>query len=180
MATAYKSANLVDAGVGLLYVAPIGTTEPTDASGTLDTAWREVGYTEAGATITTETTYEAIEVAEELEPIRYEPTARTTTLAFEMAQATAKNLGLALNKGANVSDTIASLGPPALGADVSVMLCLNTEQGARWLFYSGKNSGALEIQRVKNGKTLIPASFNIEKVTGKDHFTVFPGPNGFV
>lgn len=36
--------NDVQLGPGLLYVAPVGTAEPTSASAALATAWREIGY----------------------------------------------------------------------------------------------------------------------------------------
>ncbi len=179
-ATAYRDTDLVQAGVGLLYVAPLGTTTPTNATATLDPAWREIGYTDTGATIGTETETEEIEVAEETSPIRTVVTKITGSLEFAMAQATASNLALALNLGADVDDNVSSVAPPEAGEDVSVMLLLQSTQGARWVFYSGKNSAGLSLERVKTGKTLIPVTFAIEKVTGKNLFDVFPSPEGLI
>lgn len=180
MATEYINSDLVQAGVGKLYVAPLGTTTPTNATATLAAGWREIGYTDTGATIGTETETEEIEVAEEYSPIRTRITKISGTLEFQMAQVTAKNLALALNLGANVSDNITSVAPPDAGEDISVMLLLQTTQGARWVFYSGKNSAGLSLERVKTGKTLIPVTFAIEKVTGHNLFDVFPNADGLV
>ena len=69
--TATKSTAEVAVDVGILYAAPIGTTEPTGASSVLDTAWREVGYTEDGTTFSTEVDAQEIVVEELLDPIRY-------------------------------------------------------------------------------------------------------------
>ncbi len=179
-ATAYKDTDLVQAGVGTLYVADLGTAVPTSASGTIPNGWREIGYTDTGATIGTETETEEIEVAEEASPIRTVVIKISGTLEFAMAQVTAKNLALALNLGANVSDSSTSIAPPEAGEDVSVMLMLDSAQGARWIFYSGKNSGGLSLERVKTGKTLIPVTFSIEKVTGQNLFDVLPGPGGLI
>ncbi len=179
-ATEYEDGDLVQAGVGKLYVAALGTTAPTNATATIPDGWRGIGYTDAGATIGTETETEEIEVAEEYSPIRTVVTKISGTLEFSMAQATASNLALALNLGPNVSDDISVVSPPVAGADVSVMLMLDTAQGARWIFYSGKNSSGLSLERVKTGKTLIPVTFAIEKVTGKNLFDVFPSSEGLV
>ena len=46
----------VHLGVGWLYVAPIGTTEPTTASAALDAAFDPIGYTEDGSQFTTQVT----------------------------------------------------------------------------------------------------------------------------
>lgn len=66
---------------GLLYVAPIGTTEPTAstdlAAASLPSAWREVGYTEDGSVFKYDVKSEKIEVAEELDPIQSVITGRS-------------------------------------------------------------------------------------------------------
>ena len=59
----------VKLGAGRLYYAPLGTTEPTNCSTALPSAWIAVGYTENGTSIDTAITSEDIEVAEELDPI---------------------------------------------------------------------------------------------------------------
>jgi len=169
----------VIAGVGLLYVAPIGTTEPTSATATLGTPWREVGYTEAGATISTEITSEDIEVAEESEPIGTATSKRTATLAFAMAQTSRENLALALNMGIQPNDATA-IEPPDASEEVFIMGALRTDQGALWLFRKMKNAGTTDLARAKTGKTLLGVTFTLFKPTGLKQFKVFPTADGLV
>ncbi|MFN2166827.1 MAG: hypothetical protein ACK2U9_11275 [Anaerolineae bacterium] len=65
------------------------------ASTALPSAWRAVGYTEDGTTITTELTNEEIEVAEEYDPVLYVMTKRKVMLSVQMAEATRRMLVLA-------------------------------------------------------------------------------------
>jgi len=113
---ATRSSTEVAVDPGLLYVAAIGTTEPTAstdlAAATLPSAWREVGYTEDGSVFKYDVKSEDIEVAEELDPILSMITARTGTLEFKMAQATRRNLALALNTAAAAANDATTLEPP--------------------------------------------------------------------
>jgi hypothetical protein len=175
-----RSAAEVIAGVGLLYVAPLATAAPTNATTALATNFREVGYTDAGATISSEVTIDEIEVAEELSPIKFVQSKRTAKVSFAMAQAVVENMALALNLGAAFSPTSTSIAPPDPGEDLSISLVLQTEQGARWYFPSCKNGGTFEIARQKTGKTLLGVEFNVEKLALTDLFTVFPNADGLI
>lgn len=174
-----RNANQVIAGVGLLYVAPIGTAEPTSATASLGSPWREVGYTEAGATISTEITTENIEVAEELEPVGVATSSRNATVSFGMAQTTRENLALALNLGIQANNDT-PIEPPDASEEVYVMGALKTDQGALWLFRKMKNSGNFELARAKTGKTLITVTFTLYKPTGLKQFKVFPTATGLI
>ena len=66
----------VDLGPGRLYVAPLGTAEPVNCSAALPSAWIPIGYTEDGTEFQFGVTREAVEVAEEVDPIGYEMTRR--------------------------------------------------------------------------------------------------------
>lgn len=176
----------VDYGPGWVYVAPIGTTEPADASTALPSAWRAVGYTESGNSRGTEITAEDIEVAEELEPIITVETKRLTTITFDMAEVTRGNLALALNAGANVATSAASLDPPALGASVDVMIVWDSlatvsASNIRWIFRKCRNVSNIEVQsRKAPQKGLIPVSFRCNKPTGAEAFRVFPNSAGLI
>ncbi len=89
----------VKVGPGLLYVAPIGTTEPTTGSAALPSAWVAIGYTDNGSMFNSELSFEEIEVEEELDPIRTTATKRVTTVDFEMAEINATHLAIAFNGG---------------------------------------------------------------------------------
>lgn len=168
-------------GPGLLYVAPIGTTEPTSASSTLPSAWRAVGYTEEGTTFTEDRTNEGLEVAEEFYPVRYATTSITNSVAFAMAEATRQNLALALNSGAAALNDASYFEPPAPGSEVRVMIVLQTDDGARWIFRQCFNGGTVELRRQKApDKTLIATEFRLEKPTGLQPWRVYPNASGLI
>lgn len=177
----------ISLGAGRLYVAPLGTSEPTDASTALPSAWRAVGYTEDGTTITTELTNEEIEVAEEYDPVLYVMTKRKVMLSVQMAEATRRNLALALGVGANESSDGTSFEPPDPGDEVAVMYVWDSEDDAtsgtniRWLFRKCKISGSIETSRNKApNKALLPVEINVEKPSGSAPFKVFPNASGLI
>lgn len=174
-----EDSSQVQAGPGLLYVAPIGTAEPTSATGTLDPAFRQVGYTKEGTTIKYTITSSKIEVAEEFDPVRYQTTAREGSVEFALAQASISNLVLALNQGVVANDNALSVEPPAVGAEVRVMIVLDTELGARWVFRQCLNASDLSIARKKAPDyATISCQFMLEKPTGKQPFIAFRNSNG--
>ena len=160
----------VDLGAGRLYYAPLGTSEPTSCSAALPSAWIAVGYTEDGSTIDVDITSEAIEVAEELDPVGYEQTRRTTKVSFQMAEPTVKRLALAMGAGASTTDTAgATFEFPDAGSVVGVMLIWDSEDtpGAtnrRWLFRKCTPSGTSSMANKKApNKRLIPVTFDCAK-----------------
>jgi hypothetical protein len=89
----------VRVGPGQLLVAPYGTVCPTHLAdlATLDAAWRDVGFTTGGSTLTYAQTTGAISVAERLRPLKHVVTDVAMTMAFDMAQVNVENLRLATN-----------------------------------------------------------------------------------
>jgi hypothetical protein len=182
----------VKTGPGLIYVAPVGTTEPTTASAALPSAWRPVGYTEEGLTISYTMNTEPIEVAEEFDALRYDMVSREGTVSFQMAEVSRANLAAVLNAGAAAA-TSGSLEPPAPGSEVRIMIALDTNgssstanvaptsPNARWVFRQVIQSDAVEIARQKSpNKALLTASFRMEKPASLQPFIVFPDTNGNV
>lgn len=156
-------------GPGWLYLAPIGSTEPTDLATAWDAAWTQIGYTNEGHTFGHQLTVEAVEVAESLYPIRYEATGVEMQVAFQMAEITAKNLQTALNGGTIVlsgagADQIATFEPPEIGDEVRVMLGWESNDAKeRMVWRRCIQGGAAEMNRAKApDKTLIPGEFQIE------------------
>lgn len=161
-------------GPGTIYVAPIGTAEPASATAALPSAWREVGYTEEGSTFTFETTVEDVNVAEEFYPVAVKTTAVSANVSFEMAEATRQNLALAVNAGADAAadGTFEPIDP---GDEVRVMIIVDKENGARWLFRRAFQAGSVEMRNAKApDKTLIPVEFRLEKPTGAQPWKVYP------
>jgi hypothetical protein len=186
MAAGGTKAN-VDLGPGRLYYAPLGTAEPTSASAPLPSAWQAVGYTEDGTAIATDITSEMVEVAEELDPIRYVQTRRASQLTVQMAEATVKRLALALGAGATVTDDGTSFEFPAPGAIVGVMFVWDRDEtpsatNRRWIMRQATPSGSIEISNRKAPqKRLIPVTFDLSLPDGATSpVKVFPNPSGLI
>lgn len=186
--TTTRSSSEISVDPGLLYVAAIGTTEPTAstdlAAASLPSTWREVGYTEEGSTFKYDVKSEDIEVAEELDPIASSITGRTGTIEFKMAQNSRKNLYLALNMGATTTNDATTIEPPDPSAMVRVMLLhVSNDAGSvrGTLFRQCFNTGGLEMDFSKAPKkVLIPVTFKLEKPTGHTSFKVFPNASGIL
>lgn len=181
MPTTTKSSDEVLLGAGTLYVAPIGTSEPTSASATLPSDWREVGYTESGSAIDIAYSNEGVPVAEEFYPVKYVTTAVEMSLGFNMRQTSRRNLALALNAGAAAANDGTAFEPVAPGSEVRVMAVLDTEEGARWIFRQAFQGGNVTINRDKAPNVAgLPVQFRLEKPTGNQPFKVFPTADGYV
>jgi hypothetical protein len=160
-------------GPGQLFIAALGTTEPTD----LTTAWSAVsanwvmlGYTDDASEFHYEPATDDVEVAEELDPISTQTTGRTATIAFALAQLTATNLKRAMNGGTITTGAgIVTFEPPDLGTEVRVMIGWEAEDSTeRWVYRQCYQQGDITITRGKGAvKALIPCEFRLEKpVTG--------------
>lgn len=161
--------NKVKVGAGILYVAPVGTTEPTNLTtpwGTVSVNWVAFGYTEEGHTFNSEPSFEPIEVAEELEPIRYEQTATQNSLEFAAAEMTSTNLQYAFNGGTvtTLSGTVVEYLPPALGSATRVAIGWESNDGQeRWVFRKCLQTGNVSVARRKApAKATIPMTFRLE------------------
>lgn len=156
----------VHIGPGLLYVAPIGTSEPTTGSGALPSAWVAIGYTEAGHTFTTETTIEGIEVEEKLDPIKYSATKRESKLEVAMAETNTRNWAIALNGGTigSPSGGFVTFEPPDPGDEQRLMVMWQSDEGDEALLLRKVlSSGAIAVARKKApDKATIPVTFNCE------------------
>ena len=186
------NAGEVQIGPGAIYVAPIGTAEPVSASGALDPAFKQIGYTEDGNTFTYEITVAEIDVAELFDPISYATTKRAASIAFQMAQVSATNLNLSLNNGAATTVAGKGIAPPAVGSELRVMIVFDGQNGSRWTYRRCLQSTALKIDHKKApDKSLLPVQFNLEipvaasaslppGSTGFEPFWVFPTSAGLV
>lgn len=175
----------VDLGPGRLYYAPLGTAEPTSCSAALPSAWQAVGYTEDGTTFESDITSEAVEVAEEVDPIAFEQTKRTTKLSLVMVETTKKRLALALGAGAGYSDDSGTFEPPDPSAVVGVMLVWDSDEtpsatNRRWLFRKVTPSGTMSIASKKApAKRGIGVTFDCAKpASNTAPYKVFPNASG--
>ncbi|MEV0584108.1 hypothetical protein [Nonomuraea sp. NPDC050310] len=163
-------------GPGILYVAVLGTTEPTDLTtpwASVSANWIPLGYTDEGSTFTYSVESENVEVAEELDPIAIALTSREGMIAFALAEITASNLKRALNGGTITAGTgIVTFEPPDLGEEVRTMLGWESEDGTeRWVFRKALQQGNMEINRRKGAeKATIACEFKLEKPAGAKLF----------
>lgn len=158
-------------GPGILKIAALGSTEPTNIDDAWAVAWTDLGYTNDGSTQSYAPSYEDVEVAEELEPLDSVATGRTVSVSFTLAELTAKNLKSAMN-GGTVTFTAAVTGPPALkaftkfeppalGTEVHTMVGFEAEDGLeRIVWRDCKQVGTVEMSRRKGAdKAGIPCEF---------------------
>lgn len=165
----------ISLGPGTLYVAQVGSTAPTTVTAAWAAAWKEIGYTAEGTEVSVEISRDPVEVAEEIDPVGYASTARSVSVAFAMAELTARNLTIAFNGGTvSTAGGVTSYIPPELGAEGSVALGFESEDGEeRWIFYKASQSGSVSIGRRKGSdKATIPVTMNVEKISGKEPFKV--------
>lgn len=170
----------ISLGPGTLYVAQVGSTEPADLTTAWDTAWKEIGYTAEGTEVSIEISRDPVEVAEEIDPLLYATTSRSISVAFAMAELTARNLQIALNGGTITSGAgIVTFDPPEPGSETSLALGWESEDTQeRWIFRKTSQNGAIAIGRRKGSdKATIPVTMNVEKVTGETPFTVIMDEN---
>ena len=165
----------ISLGPGVLYVAQVGSNPPADVTADWDAAWKQIGYTAEGTEVSIEVSRDPVEVAEEIDPVLYASTSRSVTVGFAMAELTARNLQIAFNGGTvTTADGVSTYVPPELGAEGSVALGFESEDGEeRWIFYRASQSGSVAIGRRKGSdKATIPVTMMVEKVTGQAPFKV--------
>lgn len=156
-------------GPGYLYIAVLGTPEPTDLStpwASVSASWITLGYTDDGSSFTYEISSDNVEVAEELDPVKVALTGRSPKLAFALAELTASNLKRALNGGTITAGTgIVTFEPPDLGSEVRTMIGFESEDHTeRWVYRQCLQTGNLGMDRKKGAsKTTIACEFSLEK-----------------
>jgi hypothetical protein len=163
----------VRVGPGILKIAPLASTEPTDLLTPWDTAWTDLGYTDDGSNFVFEQNFEDVMVEEEYEPVQVLQTTRQITINFALAELTAENLSRAFNGG--TVDTTAGLTtfePPAAGQVTRAMIGWESDDGLeRWIFRTCTQIGSVDIPRKKApDKAMLPMSFRATKPAGVPAF----------
>lgn len=152
----------VRVGPGWLYIAPVGSDEPSDLDTAWDAAWVQLGYTDEGSSFTFDNTFEDVMVIEELDPIGTFQTARQINVSFAAAELTAANLQTALNGGdIDTTTGIVTFEPPDAGDYTSVAIGWESDDSLeRWIFRQCIQVGNVEIQRRRAPqKAIIPMQF---------------------
>jgi hypothetical protein len=167
--------NAISLGPGTLRIAALGSTEPTDLVSAWPAAWTALGYTHEGNTWSYQLNVEQVEVAEELDPLRYVPTGRVIQVKFILAEITATNLQRSLNGGTIVAGSgFVTFEPPAFGTETRKMFGWESDDvQERWVFRQCLSSGSVEASRKKGAdKAGLPFELNCEKPAGVQPFKV--------
>jgi len=111
---------IVIAGGGAVYTAPIATTAPSNATTTLPTEWVELGYhTEDGVTFSDTPTTEAVRAWQSYYDVRRFTTARAATIGMTLHQWNEETFKLYFGGGTASSPSagVYSYEPPVPGED---------------------------------------------------------------
>lgn len=156
---------------GKLYIAALGTAEPTNVSTAWNAAFVPLGYTDEGSTFTSELSTEDVQVAEELEPIAVATTGRVTAVNVALAELTQRNLSIALNGGTIVTPDGQNwtFEPPDMGNETRYMLGWDASadpstNDLRFLFRRVLTVGNLDLGNRKGAeKATLSVTFRLEK-----------------
>lgn len=158
---------------GKLYVASIGTTEPTTTTAAWPAGWIPMGYTDTGSAFNYTINTDNVEVAEELDVLARVTTGRDASVEFALAEITKRNLNLAFNGGIVLGDGSAwSFEPPDLGSETRVMLGWDASptvgsNDLRIIFRKCLQGGSIGLENRKGAtKSTITANFQLEKPDG--------------
>lgn len=165
---------------GILWIAALGTAEPTPAatagkfSDVLPAAWILLGPTDEGSSFSDSVDTDTITVAEFLSAIRNVVTGRTSKLAFALASWTLSNYRRALNGGVaaiaptgTVGSEVTSLEPPVEGTETRAMIMWESTDSTlrlcgRQAFQTGEVSSDF---KPAPDKALIPCEYSFEQPT---------------
>lgn len=163
------------AGTGHVYLAPVGSTEPTDTTTAWDAAWKELGYTtDDGVTKTPGKTITDIPAWQSFYPVRRIVSGRDFSVAFSLLQWNRDTLAAAYDGGTwATTGGIHTFTPPDAGSLYQRALGIEATDGSkiyRWVFRQGIISDVGGIQLVRTGAAAIPITFGITAESGTDPF----------
>lgn len=169
------NAALIETGPGLLYYAPLGSTEPTAAatagvlSDTIPAAWLLLGYTDNGHTFNVQLNADPVPVEELLDPVKYASTGRTISVAFSLAEISPLAEKVAFNGGTatttgSTGTSLTTYSPPSLGQEVRTMLLWQSDAlDHRVIWRQCLNTGQIAQTHQKGAnKNLLACAFNVE------------------
>ncbi len=177
MAVTYVKARRVR-GPGELWWAPIGSTLPTtggtlpaaggmipQASGTLTVtlaaAWKQVGPTTGGLSISKARDTEDDEIAESLVN-GVDEVGRSETWSGELVDWKTSNILLLLGGTARTSSGVTTIDDAAIGELDSVMLCHKNQDLLRVQFaWDALSVGTWEVNYGRTGKSVMPFEFRL-------------------
>ncbi|MET8696966.1 hypothetical protein ABZV65_31000 [Streptomyces bauhiniae] len=142
-ATNAKPAETVVPTITRVYLAPVGTVAPTDATSAMDPALRDVGHTtEDSLKFNEEVNFEQIKSAQSLSPIRTFQTSEAGTVEVDLQQWSGPNFRAVYGGGTITEITPAGGGPkhykfapPRIGGRGEVMAVVEVIDGGKHYRY---------------------------------------------
>ena len=165
---------------GILWIAPIGTPEPTPTAAggkftdAMPAAWLLLGPTDEGSTFADSVETDTIKVAEFLAAIKNVTTGESASLSFALASWTLSNYRRARNGGVAALAPIGTGGaevtsfePPVPGTETRCMLMWeSTDATLRIMGRQCFQTGEISVDfRPGAEKALIPCEFSFEQPT---------------
>jgi hypothetical protein len=161
MAYTPLNSDSISLGPGLLYIAAVGATEPTDLAGAWDAGWTKVGYTKEGHTFTWDETFDGIFVAESKPPVLYD-------------SSQLENFQRAMNGGTVTAGTGVSTFTPRSSSTAPAYIALGWESDdgeERFVVRKALQTDTVEISRKKSPDyATVPMTFKAVEVAGLTPF----------
>ena len=154
--------NLIQ-GPASLYYGAFGALEPLTIDEEPGAAWRDLGGTKDGVTMTIASEYAVLEVDQIVDEIGRTRTKRVVTIATNLAEATLENLALAMANGAPAAGVLEpDDGIEAFLPGYGAVLLEGIAPGGfrrRGIFRKVLSTESVESAYKKDGQTLIPVTF---------------------
>lgn len=159
---------IVVANSGQAYVAPVGTTLPTDPTAALNAAFTGLGYiSEDGATVTAAPEILEIAAWQSRQSVRREMTSQAITVAFSLMQFNESTIPLAFGGGA-----VTSLGggkfrydfpddQDALDVRAAVLEAQDGTKHYRWVFERCNVTESVETSVQRGAAALLPITLSV-------------------
>lgn len=172
---AYDADQILVGANGSIHVAPVGSTEPTDASSALDAAFIDLGaISENGAAIQDAKTLQPIRIWQSFYPARRIITERDFTVTFALAEWSANTVELAFGGTVTEPDPTGAAGeykltPPSpedIDDRCMVLEWADGTKNYRLVMPSGMVQDAVNTQLVRTSNAELPISFGVNGTDG--------------
>lgn len=176
---------IVVAANGTVYVAPVGTTQPTTPTATPAAAWKDLGFiTEDGATFTDSKEIEDIQAWQSFYPVRKIINSKEVTLSFALQQWDEKTIPLAFGGGTITNPSVGVWryvppSPETLDERALMIDWLDGVKAYRLIIPKGLVTEAVETQLVRTSEAELPITFSAVPTAGTDAFILLTNDIAF-
>ena len=162
------STNLIQ-GPAVLYTGLLGATEPATLAAAPSTGWTDVGGTKDGVELGINDEYAVLDVDQIIYEVARRRTKRVVTVKTQMAEATLKNLALAIANTAPVANVLnADDGLEAFAPDYGAILLDGIAPGGfrrRAIVRKTLPTDSVGVAYKKDGQTVVPVTWTAHWVS---------------